>query len=151
MPTGKEGYPTLAFQVVSSHTKKILGITGPFYRTWNDKTIARLDGNVLKFTEGDLSTKEWSWQDADGNVHREKGLYMICDGGYHLWPSLICPFKDQMDGSDEKKWSSLLESLQKKDVECVFGILKKTFRDTETCISLPYAGMGWVRRVGLSF
>ena len=39
---------------------------------------------------------------------------------------LICPFKDQPDGSSETEWSGLLESLR-KDVECLFGILKKRF------------------------
>jgi hypothetical protein len=39
---------------------------------------------------------------------------------------LICPFKDQPDGTSETKWSGLIESLR-KDVECLFGILKKRF------------------------
>jgi hypothetical protein len=116
------------FQVVSSHTKRIIGVTGPFYGTWNDKTIARLDPNILtKLCEGgDLHKYEWSWEDREGYSHKEKGLYYICDGGYHLWPCLICSFKDQLDGSHKKKWSALLESLG-KDVECVFGIMKKRF------------------------
>jgi hypothetical protein len=113
---------------VSSHTKRILGVAGPFYGTWNDKTIARLDPNILKLREGgDLHKKEWTWQDSSGAVHNETDLYYICNGGYHFWPCLICPFKDQIDGSIEQKWSALLESLH-KDVECVFSILKKLFQ-----------------------
>ena len=36
------------------------------------------------------------------------------------------PFKNQIDGSAESKWSKNLESVR-KDVECTFGILKKRF------------------------
>ena len=33
---GKEGYLTLAFKVVVSHTRKILACSEAFYGTWND-------------------------------------------------------------------------------------------------------------------
>mmetsp|Transcript_1820 Transcript_1820/g.4130 ORF Transcript_1820/g.4130 Transcript_1820/m.4130 type:complete len:220 (-) Transcript_1820:1705-2364(-) len=41
--TGKEGYPTLSFEVVVSHTRRILAVTRGFWGTWNDKTIIRYD------------------------------------------------------------------------------------------------------------
>lgn len=38
---GKEGYPTVVHQVIVSHTRKVLAVSGPYYGTWNDKTISR--------------------------------------------------------------------------------------------------------------
>ncbi len=53
-----------------------------------------------------------------------KGLYLICDNGYLQWPTLICPFmQSQNSGRLEDYYSANLESMR-KDVECVFGILK---------------------------
>ena len=37
---GKEGYPTLVFEVVVSHTCKILSVSSVFFSADNDKTIA---------------------------------------------------------------------------------------------------------------
>ena len=71
------------------------------------------------FTDANLTTKE------------VKGLYIICDGGYHRWRVLQCP---QTLNSDPKValWSRWMESVR-KDVECTFGILKRRFR----CLKLP--------------
>jgi hypothetical protein len=70
-----------------------------YYGTWNDKTIARLDDNFQLFmTGGNLADLNWTWTDDNAAIHQEKGLFLICDGGYHLWKMLICPFKDQPDG-----------------------------------------------------
>ncbi|CAJ1955827.1 unnamed protein product [Cylindrotheca closterium] len=124
---GKEKYNTVVFQVISSHTKKFLGVSGPYFGTWNDKTIARLDENLRALMPGGhLSTQKWCWVDSDGNEHEEEGLHLICDGGYHQWKILMCPFKCQQDGTAVMIWSKWIESLR-KDVECVFGILKKRF------------------------
>ena len=57
---------------------------------------------------------------------KQKGVYFICDRRYHFWPTLIPPYKDQLEGSSMMEWSKHLES-SRKDIECVFGILKKRF------------------------
>jgi hypothetical protein len=63
------------------------------------------------------------WYPGDG----KRALpYLICDGGYPKRPLLICPFKDQLEGSDMHFCSKHIESLR-KDVECTFGILKRRF------------------------
>jgi Plant transposon protein len=59
--------------------------------------------------------------DNQGNIKREKGLYLIVDGGYHKWKCLQCPFK-HTSKSAEALWSRWVESVR-KDVECTFGIL----------------------------
>jgi hypothetical protein len=95
---GKEGYPSVVFQVICSHTRKVLGVSGPYYGTWNDKTIARLDDNFKLFMSGGtLSNLNWTWTDDNAAIHQEKGMFLICDGGYHFWKMLICPFKDHVE------------------------------------------------------
>jgi hypothetical protein len=128
--TGKEGFLTLAFQVIVSHTIMILGTTGEFYGTWNDKFISRHDDNFSKIRTGWYKSLEWHWVDCKGIQHTETGLYLFCDGGYQLWPIFMCPFKDQWSGPAYEAWSSHIESLQ-KDIECTFGILKKRFKNTD--------------------
>jgi DDE superfamily endonuclease len=67
----------------------------------------------------------------DGTVRTEKGLYLIVDGGYHKWKCLQCPMKHTSLPKDasRNKW---VESVR-KDIECVFGMLKGRFR----CLKLP--------------
>jgi hypothetical protein len=104
----------------------------------SEKLLARLDNNFQLFmTGGNLANLNWTWTDENAAVHEEKGLFLICDGGYHLWKMLICPFKDQPDGSSETRWSGLIESLR-KDVECLFGILKKRFMILKHAVRSPF-------------
>ena len=42
------------------------------------------------------------------------------------WSIFMPPFKDQPEGTDLELWSSNVES-DRKNVECIFGILKKRF------------------------
>jgi hypothetical protein len=90
--TGKENYPSLAFQVVSSHKRRILAATHEFYGTWNDKLISRHDETVKKMRNGKYAKIKWTWIGPDGKEQTETGLYFICDGGYQSWPIFICPF-----------------------------------------------------------
>jgi hypothetical protein len=126
---GKDNVPTLAFQVVCSHTKKIMHVSDFFWGTYNDKTIARIDPLFDLFRDDESPLKNLRWKsnkrhNAEEKVHR--GAYLICDGGYHEWACLVSPYKHQLPGSALEKWSKTVESVR-KDVECVFGILKKRF------------------------
>jgi hypothetical protein len=60
-----------------------------------------------------------------------KGLYLICDGGYHqcrCMHSLSKHCEHQQD-VDTAAWSKHVESvLNLKDIKCCFGILKGRFR-----------------------
>ena len=44
--TGKEGYPTIAYQATVNHTGRVLGVTEGFAGAQNDKTIIRNDKTV---------------------------------------------------------------------------------------------------------
>jgi Plant transposon protein. len=118
----------LAFQVVCSHTKKILHVSQYFWGTYNDKTIARIDPVFKLFRDNDSVIKRMQWVTlcSDGTEKVHHGGYFICDGGYHKWACLMPPYKHQIPGSGLEKWSKQVESVR-KDVECVFGILKKRF------------------------
>ena len=118
-------YPSLAFQCISDIDRKILGVFGLQFGSQNDKHIVKLDPNVRKIADGWLSKVEWQYYDEDGNVCVETGTYLICDNGYLCWPTTICPYmRSESAGTRlEDLFSTNLESVR-KDVECVFGILK---------------------------
>lgn len=124
---GKEGYLTLAFEAVVSHTRYIMGVTPAFYGTWNDKIISKFDKNLQRLRNEERYTSFfWSYRDQEGIHCHERGLFFICYGGYNKWKILMPPFKNQIDGTDAQLRSKHVESLR-KDVECTFGILKKRF------------------------
>jgi len=54
------------------------------------------------------------------------GLWLLTDNGYHRWRATIPPMKSPLT-PDECVWTTAAESVR-KDVECVFGILKRRFR-----------------------
>ena len=71
---GKEKFPTLAFQVVVSHTRKILSCSPAFYGSVNDKTICRYDNVVNMMKKDDYVNKYWHSYDQEGNRITNKGL-----------------------------------------------------------------------------
>ena len=124
---GKEGYPTLAFQCISDFDRRINGIFGPQWGTRNDKHIVKLDPNVKQIRAGWYKDVEWCYYAADGTVQTDTGAYLISDNGYLRWPITICPFMHAQKTTCEGYFSTNLESVR-KDVECVFGILKKRWK-----------------------
>ena len=131
---GKEGYPTRSYEVTVNHRRRILAATKGFFGSYNDKTIVRYDGFVTAIHEKELyADVEYILHDKDGNPIRMKGLYLLCDGGYHKWRCLVCLFKHADGDTARFNWSKMLESLR-KDVECIFGILKGRFRILKTAI-----------------
>ena len=129
---GKEGYATLSYEVSVDHRKKIIAATIGHPGCRNDKTTVKFDGFVTAIHDGRLySDVEFDLKKNDGTTVKEKGLYLIVDGGYHKWRCLQCPLKHTSIPKDAL-WSKWVESVR-KDVECVFGILKDRFR----CLKLP--------------
>lgn len=124
---GKEGYPTLAFQCISDYDRRITGVFGPQWGTRNDKHIVKLDPNVKRIKTGWYKDVEWCYFAVDGTVATDVGAYLISDNGYLRWPITICPFMHAKNTTCEGYFSCNLESVR-KDVECVFGILKKRWK-----------------------
>lgn len=124
---GKEGFPTLSFQVIVSHTRQIISVSQDFWGTWNDKTIVTCDATIEEIKTNPMYTDfVFRTCTSNGSTIVHKGVYLICDGGYLAWRELIPPFKTQLVGSVTHRWSKWIESLR-KDVECLFGILKQRF------------------------
>jgi hypothetical protein len=126
---GKEGCCSIAYEVVCNCRKFIQSVTVGHPGTRNDKHIVRTDNTVMDLLEGNgwLNSKAWCSTGVNGTRKLHRGVYLICDGGYHRWPVLINPYKDTIPGSAVMKFSGKLESVR-KDIEGVFGILKKRFK-----------------------
>ena len=124
---GKEGYPTLVYSCVVDHSRRILSVTPSNFGTRNDKTIVRLDSYIMAIKEGlvnsDISFDIWK---SENIVISETGVWLLCDGGYHKWLCMMNPMKHTASRV-QRLWSEWVESVR-KDVECVFGILKSRFR-----------------------
>ena len=124
---GKEGYPTIAFQCITDFNRRILGVYGPQFGTFNDQHIVKIDHNVREICKGWMKDVVWRYFTAEGAVGTERGMYLICDNGYLRWPQSICPYEGANKATLEGFFSTNLESVR-KDVECTFGILKKRWR-----------------------
>ena len=123
---GKEGFPTLAFECVVGHNKKIYSATKSHPGARNDKMIVKFDAHVQSVKSGKYGTVKYNLYGVDGNLNEQRGCYLVCDNGYHKWRMMQCPMKHTASVA-AAKWSCHLESIR-KDVECVFGILKHRFR-----------------------
>lgn len=82
--TGKEGYPTVAYQVTVDHTKRALAVTRGFTGATNDKTIIRFDSAVTKIrTDPTYTERKYKLYKEDGTPYEQKGCYLLVDNGYH--------------------------------------------------------------------
>ena len=101
--------------MISDGVRRIRSVTPGFPGAYNDMTVARHDYTVSEMRRGKYTGVAFKLR-APGNVLLHKfGLYLICDGGYHKWLELQCPWKDAVRGRDQN-WSRRVES-QRKDVE----------------------------------
>jgi hypothetical protein len=123
---GKEGFPTVAFQVVVNHKRKILSVSQPHPGSHNDKTIASMDPALHAIrTVQSFITYAWQAATAAGSA-TIYGVYLICDGGYHLWRILQ---RCNVVTSDPKVLFLMNRIVSaRKDVECTFGVVKARFR-----------------------
>ena len=121
---GKESYPSVAFECISDFNRRICSVFGPQFGSRNDKHIVKNDPRVCAVRDNWYSSVSWNYFDEDGNINTEHSAYLICNNGYLQLPTLICPFmRSETNGSLQTCFSGNLESVR-KDVECVFGILK---------------------------
>jgi hypothetical protein len=124
---GKESFPSVAFECVTSHTRRVMGIAPIQYGTRNDKHIVCLDPTVRMIRFDWYKEVQWTSFDIHGRERISRGVYFICDGGYLRWPTLICPYAGDSVHGRRGYFNTNLE-LIRKDVECTFGILKKRWR-----------------------
>ena len=125
--TRKEGYPTLCWNVHVTAAKRILSVSGSYNGATNDKTIVKLDKFSRMLKEDPAYTSaQWPVYVGDGRTGYIRGSWTQCDGGYHNWVSTISAFKHNRTGAIGP-WSAWMEAAR-KNVECVFGIMKKRHR-----------------------
>jgi hypothetical protein len=125
--TGKEGYPTIAFNVSVLHNRRVIYVAPWCAGGVNDQTQARHDELFTKMRDGEIHPEiEYALFDEHGVAKKHKGLYIIVDNGYFQWRCLMAPLKHSLSDSGAL-WSERMESVRKSS-ETTFGILKKRFR-----------------------
>jgi hypothetical protein len=127
MYKGKEGYPTVAYEVICNSRKFIQSISVGHPGSRNDKQhIVRTDETVMSLLYGN----GWLQDCIVDAICKRKvfyGVYLLSDGGYHRWPCFLYPIKKSgLAGSPTMKCSAMIESVR-KDIDGRFGILKKRF------------------------
>jgi hypothetical protein len=125
LASGKEGYPTLSFEAVVSHSRYCYHCSCAFYGSYNDITISKNDKFIIEILTGKYRDTPFVLYDKGGVPTLCRGGYLICDNGYPKFAIFMCPFK-QPTSRPEILWSEWGESVR-KDVECFFGILKARF------------------------
>ena len=126
----KLSHPARTYNVTVDHTKRILGTTGGHPGTWNDKTLVLFDKLITKVKNGELYN-DYEFKLYERNTVGEivevvyKGVWFMVDNGYLSWSCTVPP-----DGNGVTyeiiRFSEWLESMR-KDVECLFGIMKGRF------------------------
>ena len=138
---GKHSFTSIAYEMTVTHSKKFQATTTGHYGTTSDRTIVKFDGLVQKVrSEKRYTNAEYELQIGPNKWIREKGVYLLVDGGYHKWRIMQCPIKHTAE-MDEIRWSEFAESIR-KDVECLFGILKKRFQ-------LLKVGINWHKKTNI--
>jgi hypothetical protein len=96
--SGKSGKPTMAYSLTCSHSRKIHHCSAGFFGSKNDKYISKLDNYITAVGRKSIYTNfEWTLDVTEDTTVQEKGVYLICDGGYHKWPHMICGLKVSVD------------------------------------------------------
>ena len=136
---GSKGCTTRAFEATGSLDLEIFGVTVGHPGTRNDQTIVKFDGLVQAMHTGEIyADVTFEYFDANGVKQTERGLYGISDGGYHKWRCMISKHSFPVDA--ETAWDDLLASIR-KDIERIFGILKKRFQILKTPIRFQDAAL----------
>jgi hypothetical protein len=136
--TGKEGFPTVAYQVICDHSGFIMSCTPGFYGSCNDKTIVRFDNVINALKEGtiygNVKWKLYTLEKVNGEYVQEELTrpFVIVDGGYHKW-CVTMTASSMCSDPNFRLWQKRMESVR-KDIECVFGRLKKRFQILKNAI-----------------
>ena len=126
----KLSVPARTYNVTVDHSRRIIGSTMGHPGTWNDKTLVLFDDLLCNVKNGKLH-QDFEFKLMEKNDEGEmvealyKGVWFMMDNGYLYWSCTVPP-----DGNatryDIIRFSEWLESMR-KDVECLFGIMKGRF------------------------
>jgi hypothetical protein len=122
---GKDKYPSVTFEVVVDHRGHIHSCTDAFLGTYHDAVVVVNDPYAKDIAGGRYRDVEYSLFTEKGELRTFRGGYLISDAGYTNCWIFVQP---NHRAHDERSvyWSEHLESVR-KDVERVFGILKRRF------------------------
>jgi hypothetical protein len=123
--TGKEGFASLSFEAIVTHSRYCYHVSVAFLGSYNDITVSKNDDFVKRLMAGLLAELKFVLYDANGVPCLHKGGYLISDNGYMKYAMFVAPFKTPSSRT-ELLWSEWEESTR-KDVECFFGVLKARF------------------------
>jgi hypothetical protein len=123
----KQTPTTVVFEVVCSHTPRVLNVSEMFWGTCGDSRIVKYDTAVHEVMDGRFYVLPFELLDIIINTINIYGYYYICDGGYPKLKFLVCPFKWPQSGTDMELWSGAVESAR-KDIEWCFCSMKKRWR-----------------------
>ena len=136
---GAKQHPTRSYQVIASHTCRIQYVSKGVPGSVNDMGAVRSDATIMGFNRSlptfhgptaklvrDVTfTLRWP-AEKGGGEEEHKGGYLITDGGYIAWECMISPEEVATDALSFA-FRTLVESTR-KDVERVFGMLKKKYQ-----------------------
>jgi hypothetical protein len=100
--TGKEHYPSRAFEVMVNHRRKVLHCTLGFHGSVNDKTIIRFDKAALSIKSGAYSSLCTEVFTKTGERTKMYGCFHINDNGYHKWGTSMEPSKSSASEDEFK-------------------------------------------------
>jgi hypothetical protein len=107
----------------------VLSVEGGYYATVNDKTSVKYSKIIDKLHKNELYN-EYSYKIRTGMNDEDfielSSHYVIADGGYLAWKSIIAGYSPSSDPV-KYKFTDWIASVR-KEVECFFGIFKGRFR-----------------------
>ena len=119
---------SLGFNVTCDYHGRIIYVSEWSAGNTNDKTKINDDHfQSVIMREDPLYTQQRSIvRVSDDAFETIQGVYVLSDDGYHRWPTTVSSIKRPIPSSWDAKWTRWHESLR-KEIECVFGIMKKKF------------------------
>ena len=123
---GKEGQPTVVFQCVVSHSRRVYYVSDAFCGAENDKTTIRKCEDIKEILFGKYKDVEFVNYDEHGKPLVVIGAYFLSDNGYPPWAAFVMPIQ-HCQSNTETFFREITESVR-KDVECFFGVTKVRWR-----------------------
>jgi len=141
----KQSHPARSHNICVNHRRQILHSTDGHPSRWNDKTLAWFDALLAGIHNDRLLSDVtfffycWDGPPGDSIIRKQhyRGAWGLVDNGHHRWACTQAPAKVN-SLIIEQQLSDWIESFR-KDVKCVFGMLKGRFRILKTGVRLEGA------------
>ena len=126
------------------HCRRIHHVSKPFYGTTNDKKVMQNDTCPCDVVNNRVHReRDFQTYNSLGQLSKWQGAWLLTDNGYGRYMSLQCPDHHATE-HDDVMFAEWLESMR-KDIECMFGILKSRFRILKNAIQLYFQDFALVQ------